>query len=137
MPLFWQLVFFAIAGIGRDDEERLRRFLPDWQKNSQLLLLKNKDGKVSYLDVSYLDPYDYWKKASGALLRSLTACDDAEAMERIARGAMEAAGELLRPFKSEQLVSGAIVDVLRNQDAIGRPIYNPQDTRANIAVKTT
>ena len=29
-------------------EGRLRRFLPDWQKNSQLLLLGNKDGKVSY-----------------------------------------------------------------------------------------
>jgi len=36
-----------------------RRFLPDWQKNSQLLLTKNKDGKVSYIDVSFLDPYDY------------------------------------------------------------------------------
>jgi hypothetical protein len=127
----------ALAGIGRDDEERLRRFLPNWQKNSQLLLTKNKDGKVSYVDVSFLDPYDYWKKASGAFVRSLTARDDAEAMERITRGAMEAASELIRPFKSEQLVSGAIVDVLRNQDATGRPIYNPQDTGANIAAKTT
>ena len=131
------MVLLALAGIGRDDEERLRRFLPDWQKNSQLLLTKNKDGKVSYVDVSFLDPYDYWKKASGAFVRSLTARDDAEAMERITRGAMEAAGELLRPFKSEQLVSGAVVDVIRNQDATGRPIYNPQDTGFNIASKTT
>lgn len=129
--------FMAVAGIGRDDEERLRRFLPDWQKNSQLLLLGNKDGKVSYLDVSYLDPYDYWKKAFGAFMRSLTARDDAEAMERITRGAMEAAGELLRPFKSEQLVSGAVTDILRNQDSAGRQIYNPQDTGFNIASKTT
>jgi hypothetical protein len=99
------VVLLALAGIGRDDEELLRRFLPDWQKNSQLLLLGNKDGKVSYLDVSFLDPYEYWKKVSGAFMRSLTAHDDAEAMERISRGAMEAAGELLCPFKSEQLVS--------------------------------
>jgi hypothetical protein len=42
-----------------EDEERLRRFLPDWEKNSQLLLLKNKDGNVSYVDVSFLDPYYY------------------------------------------------------------------------------
>jgi hypothetical protein len=60
----------------------LRRFLPEWQKNSQRLLLGNKDGKVSYLDVSFLDPYDHWKKAFGAFVRSLTARDDAEAMER-------------------------------------------------------
>ncbi len=129
--------FMAMAGIGDDDEERLRRFLPNWQKNSQLLLLGNKDGKVSYLDVSFLDPYDYWKKSFGAFMRSLTARDDAEAMERITRGAMDAAGELLRPFKSEQLVSGAVTDILRNQDSAGRQIYNPQDTGFNIAAKTT
>ena len=87
--------------------------------------------------MSYLDPYDYWKKASGALVRSLTARDDAEAMERITRGAMEAAGELLRPFKSEQLVSGAVTDILRNQDSAGRQIYNPQDTGFNVASKAT
>ena len=92
---------------------------------------------MSYIDVSFLDPYDYWKKAFGAFTRSLTARDDAEAMERITRGAMEAAGELLRPFKSEQLVSGALTDILRNQDAAGRQIYNSQDTGANIAAKTT
>ena len=120
-----------MASIGRDDEERLRRFLPDWQKNSQLLLLGNKDGKVRYIDVSFLDPYDYWKKAFGAFTLSLTARDDAEPMERITRGAMEAAGELLRPFKSEQLVSGAVTDILRNQDSAGRQIYNPQDTGFN------
>ena len=44
--------------------------------------------------MSFLDPYDYWKKAFGAFTRSLTARDDAEAMERITRGAMEAAGAL-------------------------------------------
>ena len=49
---------------------------------------------MSYVDVSFLDPYDYWNKSSGAFTRSLTARDDAEAMERITRGAMEAAGAL-------------------------------------------
>ena len=49
---------------------------------------------------------------------------------------MEAAGELLRPFESEQLVSGAVTDILRNQDSAGRQIYNPQDTGVKIAAKT-
>ena len=38
--------FMAMAGIGRDDEERLRRFLPDWQKNSQLLLLNPSFARI-------------------------------------------------------------------------------------------
>ena len=91
---------------------------------------------MSYVDVSYLDPYDYWKKAFGAFTRSLTSNDETQATERITRGAMEAAGELIRPFMNEQLVSGAVTDILRNQDASGRQIYNPQDTGANIAEKT-
>ena len=130
-------IFTALAGISGDDEDRLRRFLPDWQKNSQLLLFKNKDGKVSFADISYLDPYDYWKKAAGALFRGLTSSDDATATERITKGTMEAVGQLMRPFTSEQLVSGAIADVLRNTDSSGRQVYNPQDTGANIATKVT
>ena len=129
-------VFTALAGISGDDEDRLRRFLPDWQKNSQLLLFKNKDGKVSFADISYLDPYDYWKKAAGALFRALASSDDATATERITKGTMEAVGQLMRPFTSEQLVSGAIADVLRNTDSSGRQVFNPQDTGTNIAEKT-
>ena len=129
-------VFTALAGISADDEDRLRRFLPDWQKNSQLLLFKNKDGKVSFADISYLDPYDYWKKAAGALFRALASSDDATATERITKGTMEAVGQLMRPFTSEQLVSGAIADVLRNTDSSGRQVFNPQDTGTNIAEKT-
>jgi hypothetical protein len=130
-------IFTALAGISGDDEDRLRRFLPNWQKNSQLLLFKNKDGKVSFADISYLDPYDYWKKAAGALFRALASSDDATATERITKGTMEAVGQLMRPFTSEQLVSGAIADVLRNTDSSGRQVYNPQDTGANIATKVT
>ena len=51
-----------MVGIGDDDEERLHRFLPDWQKNSQLLLLGNKDGKMSYLDMSFLLPEKIFRR---------------------------------------------------------------------------
>ncbi len=40
-------------------------------------------------------------------------------------------------FLGVGIVSGAVTDILRNQDATGRQIYNPQDTGANIAAKTT
>ncbi len=35
------------------------------------------------------------------------------------------------------IVSGAVTEILRNQDSAGRQIYNPQDTGFNIASKTT
>ena len=40
-------------------------------------------------------------------------------------------------FLGVGIVSGAVTDILRNEDAAGRQIYNPQDTGANIASKTT
>jgi hypothetical protein len=124
-----------MAGISGEDDDDLRRFLPDWQKNSQLLVFKNKDGKVSFVDVSYLDPYEYWKRPVTAFLRALAAPDDSSAMERITEGAVQAGAQLLNPFAAEQILSGALLDLARNQKQNGQEVWNPEDTGARIASK--
>jgi hypothetical protein len=123
------------AGISGEDDDDLRRFLPEWQKNSQLLVFKNKDGKVSFVDVSYLDPYEYWKRPVTALLRALGADNDSTAMARIAQGAVDAGAQLLNPFAAEQILSGAILDIARNKKDNGQELWNPQDTGSRIAAK--
>lgn len=125
----------AAAGISGEDDDDLRRFLPDWQKNSQLLVFKNKDGKVSFIDVSYLDPYEYWKRPITAFLRALGADSESTAMERIAQGAVDAGAQLLNPFAAEQILSGAILDIARNKKESGQELWNPQDTGTRIAAK--
>ena len=45
---------------------------------------------------------------------------------------MSMVSQALSPFTSEQIFAGAVMDVMRNQDAAGRQVYNPQDTGANI-----
>lgn len=125
----------AMAGISGEDDDDLRRFLPDWQKNSQLLVFKNSDGKVSFIDVSYLDPYEYWKRPVTAFLRALAAPDDSSAMERITEGAVQAGAQLLNPFASEQILSGAILDLARNQKQNGQEVWNPEDTGMRVATK--
>jgi hypothetical protein len=125
----------AAAGISGEDDDDLRRFLPDWQKNSQLLVFKNKDGKVSFVDVSYLDPYEYWKRPITAFLRALGADSESTAMERIAQGAVDAGAQLLNPFAAEQILSGAILDIARNKKESGQELWNPQDTGSRIAAK--
>ncbi len=125
----------AAAGISGEDDDDLRRFLPDWQKNSQLLVFKNKDGKVSFVDVSYLDPYEYWKRPITAFLRALGADSESTAMERIAQGAVDAGAQLLNPFAAEQILSGAILDIARNKKESGQELWNPQDTGTRIAAK--
>jgi hypothetical protein len=125
----------AMAGISGEDDDDLRRFLPDWQKNSQLLVFKNSDGKVSFIDVSYLDPYEYWKRPVTAFLRALAAPDDSSAMERITEGAVQAGAQLINPFASEQILSGAILDLARNQKQNGQEVWNPEDTGMRVAAK--
>jgi outer membrane biosynthesis protein TonB len=122
----------AMAGISGEDEEDLRRFLPDWQKNSQLLLFRKENGEVDFVDISFLDPYEYFKKPLVAFTRSLRNADSAD--EILLQGTMSMVRQALDPFTSEQIFAGAIMDVMRNRDAAGRQVYNPQDTGANIGL---
>jgi len=122
--------FMAMAGLSSDDEEDLREFLPDWQKNNQLLLFGRKDGKISFADVSFADPNDYLKKPLWAFWRAVTGAEDiTTGLGKAAAGAFQ---EALSPFASEQLLAGSLMDVARNTDSRGQRIYNPQDSTTNI-----
>jgi hypothetical protein len=132
LPLAVGSASMAMAGISGEDEEDLRRFLPDWQKNSQLLLFRKENGEVDFVDVSFLDPYEYFKKPLYAFMRSLRNADSAD--DILLKGTMDMVRQALDPFTSEQIFSGAIMDVMRNRDAAGRQVYNPQDTGANIGL---
>lgn len=107
-----------LAGMSADDEEDLRRFLPEWSKNAALYFTKQDGrGRFELVDASYLDPYNYLKKPLTAALRG----EDWEA-------AIVAAGrEALNPFASEGLVTKAALDLARNRDDRDRRIYNPQE----------
>jgi hypothetical protein len=119
------------AGFSGDDEEDLRQFLPDWQKNSQILILGRNGSDINYVDVSYLDPFEVWKKPMTAFMRGLGRSENVE--EFFTEAVVGAALEAARPFTSEQILSGAVMDVMRNRDANGRQVYNPQDTGTAIA----
>ena len=129
----WALGAMAMtaAGFSGDDEEDLRQFLPDWQKNSQLIIIGKNGSEVNYVDVSYLDPFEIWKKPMTAFMRGLGRAENVE--EFFTEAVVGAAIEAGRPFTSEQILSGAIMDVMRNRDANGRQVYNPQDTGTAIA----
>ena len=124
----WALGAMAMgaAGFSGDDEEDLRQFLPDWQKNSQLIILGKNGSEVNYVDVSYLDPFEIWKKPMTAFFRGLGNSENLE--DVFTKAVVGSALEFGRPFTSEQILSGAIMDVMRNRDANGRQVYNPQDS---------
>ena len=122
----------TIAGVTPEEEDDLRRLLPDWQKNSQLFFLGKSGGKIKFIDLSFSDPSNYLKRPVIGFMTSWFQ-DDKTFNERVGQGVSEAVMELAKPFLSEQLFTGAIMDVARNKDASGREIVNWQDTPFNIA----
>lgn len=130
-------MFAAMAGVSGDEERDLRRLLPDWQKNSQLLFFGKSNGKISFMDFSFTDPFTYLKKPVIALARELYSNDDRLFNERLADGVMGAVSELTEPFLGDQLFSGALLELKANKDSSGRSIYNPQDSAASIAANIT
>lgn len=124
----------ALFGYDDEDEEALRRGLPEWQKDATLIFLpRDEKGNVRYLDFSYLNPYNYFSDTVKAVQRAIKNGDSPDKAAKDA--AMAAAYQLAGPFLKEQIAFGAFVDVARNSKANGSQIYNPQDTDAQKATK--
>lgn len=106
----------ALAGVDKDDDRDVRRFLPEWSRNSDLLYTTPLEGgRVRLVDLSYLDPWNYLRKPVSAFLRG----------EDWQGSLLGAAGEATAPFIGEGLLTQRVADVLRNRTEQGAPIWNP------------
>jgi len=50
--------FQALYDVTEDEMQALRRFVPDWSKNSTLVPIRGDDGKLKYVDFSHANAYD-------------------------------------------------------------------------------
>ena len=48
----------AMYDISQDELDALRRFVPEWSKNSTLIPIKDDDGEDKYIDFSHSNAYD-------------------------------------------------------------------------------
>jgi hypothetical protein len=110
-----------LSGVTKSEEDDMRRFLPPWQQNANLMQIgKSGEGQYKYIDVSYLDPYEYIKKPVMGMLRG----------ENWEEGFSDAMKEALSPFMSEEILFKAVREVMSNKAETGREIYNEQETDA-------
>lgn len=112
----------AMFGVDKQTDEDIRRFMPRWSKNSQLVFTGKDEetGDYSFVNWSYQNPYSYLTDSAIAVMGG---ADEKTLNEKM----VEAAVEMVRPFASEQMLTAASVDVLRNQTQNGRQVYNPED----------
>jgi hypothetical protein len=117
----------AIFGYEEEDDEAIRQFVPEYEKNDQLLYIgQREDGKASYINLSYLDPQQMRAETAIAFYRAI------RGEKGVGQAFIEAASQMLQPVLSEQLFASAVMDLARNRTAQGGTIWNEQDTPANI-----
>lgn len=105
---------FALGMDGEDDED-LKKFVAPWQKTSEFMYL-NRDGtKYKIIDMGFSDPHSYLKRPVQALLND----------QDLTKAGIKAAGEILDPFLSEEMLTARLIDVKRNEKESGDHVFNP------------
>lgn len=125
--MFYALSAMTAAMLGVDDEEEeaIRDVGPSWQKNSTFLFHgRNDKGKLQYFDISFLDPYGYFKRPITALMRDQP-WEDAAA---------SGAADMLSPFFGADITAGTFFQVFANMKRSGGQVYNEySDTTDQLA----
>ena len=112
----------AGTGLFGDDDDKqknkdVRRFVPFFSENSDLIPLSSTPGVFEYIDITASDPHGGLNKIVNAFMSGENTVD--------AFG--KALAEAVSPFVGVDLTSATIDDVLHNEDTYGREIYNEQD----------
>ena len=105
----------AMFGVDDEEEEALRLMAAPWNRNANLAFAgRDKDGKLQYFDMSFLDPYSYFKKPLNAILRDQPWEDKAT----------QAITEAVEPFLGVDIAAGAIRDIVTNKKESGGKVFN-------------
>ena len=108
-----------MAGISREDDTDLRRFLPGYVNNHQLYHMgRNDAGEYRVIDITYNDPHGLLREPFIAFMSGGDEETVAESMQQALLGISE-------PFWTPELMAEAVVDVLRNKTSDGFDLYNP------------
>jgi hypothetical protein len=105
----------SMVGLDDDEEEAVRLMAAPWERNSNLLFVGRDDGgQLQYIDLSFLDPYNYFKRPITAIFR------DQPWEDKLG----DVFAETLKPFLGTDIAAGAIGEILANKKETGQPVYN-------------
>jgi len=125
----------AIYDVSREEIEAARRYVAKWSKNSTLIPLRGKDGKLEVIDFSHLNAYDTLIRPIQTVINSVQSGDTDKQgiMSNFILGLIESTKEIGEPFITESIWTTALQDISpilgRGGVSIdGKEIWNPEDT---------
>ena len=133
----------AIYDVSREEIEAARRYVAKWSKNSTLIPLRDKNGKLEVIDFSHLNAYDTLIRPIQTVINSVQSGDvDKEGiMSNFILGLVESTKEIGEPFITESIWTTALQDIApilgRGGVTIdGKEIWNPKDSTGDKVYKS-
>ena len=124
-------VMSTIYDISAEEIQAMRRYVPEWSKNSTLIPFKDKDGNMEYIDFSHMNAYDTLVRPIQTVVNAVTRGEEDKdgIMGDFILGLIESTKELGEPFITESMWTEALQDVSPilgrgGVDAQGRRIYD-------------
>jgi len=113
IPVGLAATFKAKNNVTDEEMSALRKFVPEWSKNSTLLPTgRDENGYLKYIDFSYANPYDALTRPFRTILNSISETEMTEQSLKSAlgEGMTEGMMELMEPFISESIFTEALID---------------------------
>jgi hypothetical protein len=131
LPMGTVAMMQTLNDVSNEELEAMRRYVPEWSKNSVLVPFKDENDKLSYVDFSHLNAYDTLTRPIQTVLNAVNSgsADKDGIMDDFILGLIESTKEIGQPFISESIWTEALQDVAPilgrgGVDASGREIYN-------------
>ena len=120
----------AIYDVSKEELDALRRFVPEWSKNSTLIPIKDDDGELRYIDFSHSNAYDVIARPLRTVMNSIQEGQqtDEQLLASFVKGVDEAGAEIMNPFISESIWTEAAADLTVRGGVTkdGRRLYTEQ-----------
>ena len=131
LPLGTVEMMQTLNDVSDEELQAMRRYVPEWSKNSVLVPFKDENGKLSYVDFSHLNAYDTLTRPIQTVVNAVNSgrADKDGIMDDFILGLIESTKEIGQPFISESIWTEALQDVapILGRGGIaadGKEIYN-------------
>ena len=126
----------TIYDISEEQIEAMRRYVPQWSKNSVLVPIKDKEtGELKYIDFSHTNAYDTLYRPFLTVINSINEGrnDKDGIMDDFMKGMIISTKELGSPFIDESIWTSALADLFirGGRTKEGNQVFNPEDTPGN------
>jgi len=123
----------ALYNVTEDEMQALRRFVPDWSKNSTLIPIRDKEtGQLKYVDFSHMNAYDTLTRPIQTVLNAVAEgnTDTDGMMDDFVLGLIDSTKELGMPFISESIWTEALTDITlrKGKTPEGYQVWNSEDS---------